>query len=121
MPNTDRERPVIINDGQQDIAEPAKTSEAEQKLGMSMLMKIALSVLLLSSLIISITCLMKANQLQREAEELEAEVAEYNEKIKQLNYYINEEVDDEYIAKFAREMYDMFFPDEELNYNDVND
>ncbi len=122
MPNTDRDHPVLVPNEPQNGQDPApKPVETENKLGMSMLMKIALGVLVLSSLVISISCLMKANQLQRQTTEMKAEITDYNERIKKLKYYINEEVDDEYIAKFAREMLDMYFPDEDVYYNDAND
>ncbi len=118
MSNPDREHPLEQPVEPQDRARPA---DAEKKLGMSMLMKVALGALIVSSLIISISCLMKANQAAREAEEVRAECEDMKDRIERMNYYINEEVDDAYIAEFAREMYDMFFPDEEVNYNDVNE
>ncbi len=98
-----------------------KAPDHEHRLGVSMLTKLALAAVVLSSLIISISCLMKANQLSNRAEELEAEVSEYNEKIKQLKYFINKEVDEEYIIEYAREYLNMHFPDEEIYYNDVNE
>ncbi len=115
---TDRDRPAPIS-----AEEPAlpHSPDHETKLGMSMLMKIALAVVLVSSLIISISCLMKANQLAAQTAELESEVAAYNEKIKKLKYDINREVDDQYIIDYAREYLNMHFPDEDVYYNDVND
>ena len=108
-----------VRDGGHKFSE--KGTIYEKKLGVSMLMKIALSVLVVASLIISISCLMQANQLRREAEELQAEVDNYNDRIKKLKYYLEKEVDDEYIAKYAREYLNMYFPDEEIYYQDVND
>ena len=120
MSNIDHEYPSLDN-VQTQRPQNERPAEVEKKLGVSMLMKIALSVLLVSSLIISISCLMQANQLRRETEELQAEVDNYNERIKKLKYYLEKEVDDEYIAKYAREYLNMYFPDEEIYYQDVND
>ncbi len=115
---TDRDHPAVVTN--EEDPKP-RSAENEQKLGISMLMKIALSAVVIASLVISISCLMKANQLAAQTDELKAEVAEYNEKIKRLKYYINAEVDDEYIIEYAREYLDMYFPDEDVYYNDVND
>ena len=118
--NVDREHPALeyVQNEPQTHRRP---TEGDKKLGVSMLMKIALGVLVISSLIISISCLMQANQLRREAEELQAEVDDYNERIKKLKYFLEDDVDDEYIAKYAREYLNMYFPDEDVYYQDVND
>ncbi len=119
---SDREQPAVIPAATPDESRvPTPPAEAETKLGMSMLMKIALGVLVLSSLIISISCLMKANQLNQQAAEMQKEIDEYEERIKQIKYYLNEDVDDEYIIQYARDYLDMYFPDEDVYYNDVND
>ncbi len=95
--------------------------ENERRLGLSMLMKVALAAVVISSLVISISCVMRANQLEKQSRELEQQLDEYNEKIKRLVYYINKEVDDEYIIEYAREYLDLYFPDEDIYYNDVNE
>ena len=120
MANLDREHPALeyVQNEPQSTRRP---TEGDKKLGVSMLMKIAIGVLVISSLIISISCLMQANQIRREAEELQAEVDDYTERIKKLKYFLDKEVDDEYIAEYAREYLNMYFPDEEIYYQDVND
>ena len=95
--------------------------EADRNLGKSMLMKVALASVLVASLIISIANLMVANQLRAQTDEYRAEIKDYKEKIARLKYYINKEVDDDYIVEYAREYLDMYFPDEEIYYNDVNE
>ena len=96
-------------------------SESESRLGKSMLMKVALASVLIASLVISIANLMIANQLRDQTDEYQAEIKDYKEKIARLKYYINKEVDDEYVIEYAREYLDMYFPDEEIYYNDVNE
>jgi len=97
------------------------TLESEKSLGKSMLMKVALATLLVAALIISIANVMRVNQLRAQMEDYRAQIDEYEEKISRLKYYINKEVDDEYIIDFAREYLDMYFPDEDVYYNDVNE
>ena len=96
-------------------------AETEKSLGKSMLIKVALASVLVASLIISIANLMVTNQLRDQTDEYQAEIDDYKEKINRLKYYINKEVDDEYIIEYAREYLDMYFPDEEIYYNDVNE
>ena len=96
-------------------------AETERKLGKTMLMKVAMASVILATLIISIANLMVANQLRDQTDEYQAEIDDYKEKIARLKYYINKEVDDEYIIEYAREYLDMYFPDEEIYYNDVNE
>ena len=100
---------------------PPSEKDAERGLGRSMLVKVALAMVLVASLIISIANLMVANQLRDQTDEYQAEIDAYKEKITRLKYYINKEVDDEYIVEYAREYLDMYFPDEEIYYNDVNE
>ncbi|MBQ9152050.1 MAG: septum formation initiator family protein [Clostridia bacterium] len=95
--------------------------DTEKRLGKVMLMKVALASVLVASLIISIANLMVTNQLRDQTDEYQAQIDDYKEKIARLKYYINKEVDDEYIIEFAREYLDMYFPDEEIYYNDVNE
>ena len=107
-------------------AEPAEHTSApapdpEKSLGKSMLMKVAIASVLVASLIISIANLMVTNQLRDQTDEYQAEIDDYKEKIARLKYYINKEVDDEYVIEYAREYLDMYFPDEEIYYNDVNE
>ncbi len=111
------------HDGRLAPAEDATpvTPDPERKLGISMLMKAALATVVLASLVISISCVMRANQLQKQSEEMQNQLDDYNERIKRLVYYINKDVDEEYIIQYAREFYDLYFPDEDLYYNDVNE
>ena len=106
------------------VEQPADTpppAEAEKRVGKSMLMKVALASVVVAALIISIANLMVTNQLRAQTDEYQAEIQDYKEKIARLKYFINKEVDDEYIIEYAREYLDMYFPDEDIYYNDVNE
>ncbi len=102
-------------------AHAPSAADTEKSLGKSMLVKVALATVLVASLIISIANLMVTNQLRAQTDDYQAEIQEYKEKIAKLKYYLNKEVDDEYIIEYAREYLDMYFPDEDIYYNDVNE
>ena len=101
--------------------ERAVTPESEKSLGKSMLMKVALASLLVAALVISISNVMRANQLRAQAEELQAEYDKLKEENRKLQYFLNKEVDEDYIIEYARDVLGMYFPDEDVYYNDVND
>ena len=116
--NEQAELPTIpVEEGNESQASP----ETEGRLGKSMLMKVALASVLVASLVISIANLMATNQLRDQTDEYQAEIKDYKERIARLKYYINKDVDDEYVIEYAREYLDMYFPDEEIYYNDVNE
>ena len=95
--------------------------ESEKSLGRSMLMKVALASLLVASLIISISNVMRSNQLRAQAEEMQAEYDKLKEENRKLQYFLNKEVDEDYIIEYARDVLGMYFPDEDVYYNDVNE
>ena len=109
LPTTSDERAVT----------PAHKSE--KSVGKSMLMKVALASLLVAALVISISNVMRANQLRAQAEELQAEYDKLKEENRKLQYFLNKEVDEDYIIEYARDVLGMYFPDEDVYYNDVND
>ena len=117
------ERPEDVG---QDLPTTAAESttpspESEKSLGRSMLMKVALASLLIASLVISISNVMRANQLRAQTEEMQAEYDKLKEENRQLQYFLNKEVDEDYIIEYARDVLGMFFPDEDVYYNDVNE
>ena len=115
--DTEQEQITVIQTA--DSVSPA--ADTEKRVGKSMLMKVALASVVVAALIISVANLMVANQLRAQTDEYQAEIQDYKEKIARLKYFINKEVDDEYIIEYAREYLDMYFPDEDIYYNDVNE
>ena len=77
--------------------------------------------LLVASLVISISNVMRANQLRAQAEEMQAEYDKLKEENRKLQYFLNKEVDEDYIIEYARDVLGMYFPDEDVYYNDVNE
>ncbi len=99
----------------------AELPEAERRLGLSMLTRVVLAVVVLVSLIISISCVMTFNQLESQKAELQAQVDACNQEIDELQYLINAPMNDEYIARIARERLKLHFPDEYIYHSNVND
>jgi len=98
--------------------QPAPQVDQDEKLGLSMLAKVALAVVVLVSLIISISCLMQFNRLEEQRKELEAELSEYNEAIRELQEIINSSDDNEFIIQQAKDKLGYYFPDENIYYQD---
>lgn len=100
--------------------EATPVAESERKLGLSMLMRLALAVVVVTSLVISISCVMHHNQMEAEKAELEAKLADCNQDIAEMQYLINAPVDKNYVARIARERLNMYYPDEVIYYSDIN-
>lgn len=99
----------------------APAPDPDKKLGKAMLMKVALVSLLVAALIISIANVMRTNQLRTQAEEMQEEYNKLREENKRLQNLLNREVDEDYIIEYARDVLGMYFPDEDVYYNDVNE
>lgn len=101
--------------------EPVPCAEADRKLGVSMLARVALAVVVITSLAISISCVMKYNQLEAQKAQLEEKLKACNEEIAEVQYLINAPMDEEYIARVARKRLNLYFPDEVIYYGDINE
>ena len=49
------------------------------------------------------------------------EYEKLKEENRKLQYFLNKEVDEDYIIEYARDVLGMYFPDEDVYYNDVNE
>ena len=85
------------------------------------LLRLAISLLLVASLAIFATGVLKYQELMREKESLEAERDRISVEIEELRYLIDCPVDREYIIRVARERLGLNLPDEIVYYNDYND
>ena len=72
--------------------------------------------MLLLSAIVSAINIMQYNQKMSEAEKLEAEKAILEEKIEEMRYRLDSPLDDDYIARVAREKLGLCYPDEIIFY-----
>ena len=115
-----------------DHNEPLSAEEAEKNLERSIktglnapyarvLLRLLLTVLLVSSLGLFVTGMMKYSALQREKAQLEERVEELEVEIEELKYLIDCPVDYEYIVRVAREKLGLHLPDEIVYYNDYNE
>ncbi len=84
------------------------------------LLRLLLAILIVSSLAMFVTGIMKYNELMREKEVLEAKRDALEEEIAELQYLIDCPVDYEYIVRVARERLGLHLPDEIVYYNDAN-
>ena len=84
------------------------------------LLRLALAILLVVSIGMFITSLMKYSELERQKEALEDKVEEYEAEIEELEYLIDCPVDYDYIVRIAREKLNLYLPDDIIYYNDTN-
>ncbi|MBE6583404.1 MAG: septum formation initiator family protein [Ruminococcaceae bacterium] len=81
--------------------------------------RLALAVLLVVSIVVFVTGLMKYSELQKEKEALELRLEEYENNIEELEYLLDSPVDYDYIVRMAREKLGLHLPDEIIYYNDT--
>lgn len=98
-----------------------KGSAQEKSLGISMLARVAIGVVVVVSLVISVTSMMRYNRLEEEKRELEAQLAAKNEEIEEMKHLLDSPLDADYIIKIARERLGLYFPDEVVYYSNIND
>ena len=82
--------------------------------------RLALAALLISSIAIFATGLIKYSELQKEKEALELKLEEYENSIEELEYLLESPVDYDYIVRMAREKLGLHLPDEIIYHNDSN-
>ena len=75
-------------------------------------------VVLVLSVIVTAINIMKYNQKMQEAEMLEKEKEALEEKVEQMRYRLDSPLDDEYVARVAREKLGLCFPEEIIFYGD---
>lgn len=86
------------------------------------LVKLLLGALLITSIIIFVSGVIKYTQLAERQEMLEAEVQALEDEIEELQYLIGVSSDNnEYIIRIARKKLNLHFPDEIVYYNNVNE
>ena len=85
------------------------------------LLRLALSLLLVASLATFATGVLKYQELMREKEALEADRDRIEVEIEELKYLIDCPLDREYIIRVAREKLGLALPNDIVYYNDYND
>ena len=85
------------------------------------LLRLMLAVLVITSLGMFVTGIMKYNEFQREKEVLEKEKMALSDEIDELRFLIDCPMDYDYIVRVAREELGLYLPDDTIYYNDYND
>ncbi|MBO7376705.1 MAG: septum formation initiator family protein [Clostridia bacterium] len=70
----------------------------------SFFVKLALLIIVIILIIRTVVMIMEYAKLAERTRELKAKIAAEEEKIDELNYYINSPIDEHYVRKFAREL-----------------
>ncbi len=97
------------------------SQKKKKQFSLTLLMRVLLGVLVVVSIGIFANSVMRYNALLEEQRELESKLAEYEEMKEELQELLNEGYDYDYIVKVARERWGLYFPDEEIFYNDRNE
>ncbi len=92
----------------------------KKQFSLTLVMRIFLVVVVVSALGVFAGSVMKYNAILEEQRVLESQLAEYREEKEELELLLGSEMDYEYIVRIAREQLGLFFPDEEIYYNDRN-
>lgn len=73
-------------------------------------------ILLASVMYMLVTTRVELNNLLDEKQELEKTLEDYSDKVDELEYQLEKEIDDEYIIKIARERLGLHLPNEKIFY-----
>jgi len=96
-------------------------SNNKKQFSLSLLVRILLATLVLVSIGVFANSIMRYNELLEEQQELEKKLSSYQEMKEELAELLDSEQDPEYIIKIAKEQLGLYFPDEEIYYNDRNE
>ena len=97
------------------------SKDPKKQFSLTLLMRVLLGVLVVVSIGIFANSVMRYNALMEEQRELEHKLASYEEMKEELQELLNSDYDYEYIVKIAKEQLGLYFPDEEIFYNDRNE
>ena len=96
-----------------------KTETKTYKRRMNIFMKAAILVFICACTATIINMQFEYNALREERAQLEAQIAEVNTRIEELNVWLDRPFDDEYVKQVAREKLKLRMPGEIIFYNDL--
>ena len=73
-------------------------------------------ILIVTVMYMLVTTRVELNNLLEEKAELEQTIEDYSDKVDELEYQLEKEIDDEYIIKIARERLGLHLPNEKIFY-----
>ena len=92
-------------------------SERKKQYSLTLLLRVFLTILIIVSIAVFIGGVMRFNELKREQEALEKNRDALIEEKEELQELLGSENDENFIVRMARKFWGLFFPDEELYYN----
>ena len=92
----------------------------KKQFSLTLLVRVLVGVLVVTSIGIFANSVMRYNALMEEQRALEEELSNYREMREELEELLNSEAEYDYIVKIAKEKLGLYFPDEEIYYNDIN-
>ena len=97
-----------------------KEKQRKKQFSLSLLVRVFLAVMIVVSLVVFINGVMRYNELLQEQRELEQVRAGLEEEKEEYQELLNSEQDENYIIRMARKFWGLFFPDEEVFFNNRN-
>ncbi len=73
-------------------------------------------ILMVTVMYMLVTTRVELNSLLEEKAELEQTIEDYSDRVDELEYQLEKEIDDEYIIKIARERLGLHLPNEKIFY-----
>ena len=96
------------------------SDKSKKQFSLTLLVRVLLGVLVVTSIGIFANSVMRYNALMDEQKKLQEELSNYQDMREELEEVLNSEEDHDYIVKIAKELLGLYFPDEEIYYNDIN-
>lgn len=93
----------------------AKTRK--KQFSLSLMVRIFLAVLVVVSIVVFVSSAMRYNELLKQKEKLEATRNQLTEEKEELKELVDAEQDESYVVRMARRFWNLFFPDEEIFFN----
>lgn len=93
----------------------AKTRK--KQFSLSLMVRIFLALLVVVSVIVFISSAMRYNELLKQKEELEATRDRLTGEKEEMKELVDADQDESYIVRMARKFWNLFFPDEEIFFN----
>ena len=93
----------------------AKTRK--KQFSLSLMVRIFLAVLVVVSIVVFVSSTMRYNELLKQKEELEQTKNELTDEKEELKELTEADKDEAYVVRMARKFWNLFFPDEEIFFN----
>ena len=93
----------------------AKTRK--KQFSLSLMVRIFLALLVVVSAVVFVSSAKRYNELQAKKEELEATRDQLTGEKEEMQELVNADQDEAYIVRMARKFWNLFFPDEEIFFN----